>query len=227
MVKLAERLTGAPNRYTFLYIEGRPESARTIIEFSPESIMAWRDHSPLAGLSSLLMVPAFVFLAAPHATPRQPLTAACGAAAANAMGSELVKLEPTGKLATAAGTIELKPLMSPFGVAVTPEGRLLYDATVSVRNLPDPSSLGPYTTYVVWLATPSLDQLRNLGSIAVDKPLTARVDFIKMMYMVTAEPNARGEKWTGPVLLVGRSSSARVQNLAGCDIYDEQSRMGG
>src|SRR5712692_373818 len=78
MVKLAERLTGAPNRYTFLYIEGRPESARTIIEFSPESIMAWRDHSPLAGLSSLLMVPAFVFLAAPHATPRQPLTAACG-----------------------------------------------------------------------------------------------------------------------------------------------------
>ena len=125
-------------------------------------------------------------------------------------------------------TIELVPVASPFGVAVTPDGRLMYDANITVKNLPEPSSLGPtFTTYVVWLATPSLDKLRNLGPIKLGQTVTARVDFTKMMYMITPEPNATGQKWTGPVVLVGRSASARVQNLAGCDIYDEQSRMGG
>ncbi|MBI4420293.1 MAG: hypothetical protein HY560_05660 [Gemmatimonadetes bacterium] len=185
--------------------------------------MHWRNHGPLATLSSLLVVPGIVLISAsPAAAPRT-----AGAACTAGLGVEVVKLEPTGKLATAAGTIELKPVMSPFGVGITVDGRYLYDATVTVQNLPDPSSLGPYTTYVVWLATPSLDKLRNLGPITPGTSLTARVDFIKMMYMVTAEANAKGEKWAGPILLVGRSSSARVQNLAGCDIYDEQNRMGG
>ena len=188
--------------------------------------MLSRDHIPFAGLSTLLLVPGFMFFAAQRPLVPRLSTTACAADAA-ALGVELVELEPTGKLATAAGVIELRPVMSPFGVGVSVDGRYVYDATVTVQNLPDPSSLGPYTTYVVWLATPSLDKLRNLGPITPGKPLTARVDFIKMMYMVTAEATAKSVKWAGPVLLVGRSSSARVQNLAGCDIYDEQSRMGG
>jgi hypothetical protein len=31
----------------------------------------------------------------------------------------------------------------------------------------------------------------------------------------------------GAIVLVGRSASARVQNLAGCDIYDTTGGMGG
>jgi hypothetical protein len=126
----------------------------------------------------------------------------------------------------ASGIIELKPLMSPFGVSVTTDGRYQFDATTTVKNLPEPSSMGPYTTWVLWVATPSLEKIRNLGAIKNGQPLTARVDFTKMMYMVSAEPNATVDKFHA-LVLVGRSASARVQNLAGCDIYDEQSRMGG
>ena len=141
----------------------------------------------------------------------------------------MVDLQPTGRIALASGTIALTPVMSPFGLAVTAEGRPIYDATIVVKNLPDPASLGAFQTFVVWLASPSLDQMTSLGPITNDKAITARVDFIKMMYIVSAEPkgNVSGQKFTGPIVLVGRSASARVQNMAGCDIYDTTGGMGG
>lgn len=186
--------------------------------------MHWRD--PLTSLSSLLLLPGAVLLT-PHPPAAQPASAC--RAGADVVAAEMVELQPTGKIALAGGMIELKPVMSPFGLALTAEGRTIYDATVTVKNLPDPSSLGGYQTYVVWLATPSLDQIRNLGPITNERPITARVDFLKMMYIVTAETKANGlgERFAGPILLVGRSASARVQNMAGCDIYDTSGGMGG
>jgi hypothetical protein len=44
--------------------------------------------------------------------------------------------------------------------------------------------------------------------------------------MLSAEASDKGTRWAGPLLMVGRSSSARVQSLAGCDIYDNGG-MGG
>lgn len=177
-------------------------------------------RTALTSLGSFLALPAVLFWAPP--APRPLSSAAC-------VAGETLELQPTGKLALAGGNIALVPVMSPFGLAVTSEGRGIQDATITVKNLPDPSSLGAFQHYVVWLATPSLDQLKNLGPISNDKPLTARVDFVKQMYMVTAEPasNLKGAKWTGPIILVGRSASARVQNMAGCDIYDTTGGMGG
>jgi len=182
-----------------------------------------RIHVPLASLGGLVLVPGMVFLGGhrPHAAT--PTVAECRAN----LGIEIVPLQPTGSVATASGTIELKPLMSPFGVSVTTDGRYIYDASITVKNLPDPSSLGAFKVWVVWVATPSLDKIRNLGPIKNGEPITARVDFTKMMYMVSAEQSATLDRFKGQLVLVGRSSSARVQNLAGCDIYDEQSRMGG
>ena len=176
----------------------------------------------MLSLSAVLLLPGLALLGQPQDTVR-PSLAMCRAAAAN----EMVDLQPTGSVAVAGGSIELKPLMSPFGVSVTTSGNYIYDATITVKNLPAPSSLGPYTVWVVWVATPSLDKIRNLGAITPGQPITARVDFTKMMYMVSAEQNATLDRFKGQLVLVGRSSSARVQNLAGCDIYDEQSRMGG
>jgi hypothetical protein len=180
----------------------------------------------LVTIGSLAAIPGLPLLAPAPTPPVVPsVPAACSAVA-----TEVVELLPTGKLALVGGTIELKPEMSPFGLALTPEGRPIYNATVTVKNLPSPSSLGPYAAFVVWLATPSLDQMQNLGPITNDKPITARVDFVKMMYMVTAEPaeNVKGDKFSsGAIVLVGRSASARVQNMAGCDIYDTTGGMGG
>jgi hypothetical protein len=186
--------------------------------------MTNRDNTPMALLSALLIVPLLAPAAAPNRVARP--SSSCAAS----LATELVDLQTTGKIALAGGTIALKPVMSPFGIAVTPEGRGIFDATTTVKGLPDPSSLGPqFNTYVLWVASPSLDQVRNLGPIKNDTPVTARVDFMKMMYMVTAEStaNAKGAMFKGAIVLVGRSASARVQNLAGCDIYDTANGMGG
>jgi len=171
----------------------------------------------LMSLGGLLLIPAV----RPSQAPVAPVAAMC------TVGTEIVDLQPTGSIATAGGAIELKPVMSPFGVSVTTDGRYQYDATATVKNLPAANSMGNFTTWVLWVATPSLDKIRNLGAITPGKPVSARVDFTKMMYMVSAEQTDKGATFKGPLVLVGRSASAKVQNLAGCDIYDEQSRMGG
>ncbi len=183
--------------------------------------MSWRAHTSLLALGGFLAAPAFTV------DPEARRIPVRSAASCPAVGSEIVDLAPTGAVPMAGGSIELKPLMSPFGVSVTVDGRYQYDASATVKNLPAPSTLGDgYTTWVLWVATPSLDKIRNLGAIKNGQPITARVDFTKMMYMVSAEKTASSEKFNA-LVLVGRSASARVMNLAGCDIYDEQSRMGG
>jgi len=184
--------------------------------------MATPDRTPLMSMTALVL-PALLL---PLGTvPGAPSDAGCRVG----LAIEVVDLQTTGKIAMAGGAIQLKPVMSTFGLAVTPEGRPIFDATTTAKNLPDPSSLGPFTTYVLWVASPSLDQVRNLGPITNEKPVTTRVDFIKQMYMVTAEgaANAKGTMFKGAIVLVGRSASARVQNLAGCDIYDTTGGMGG
>ena len=183
--------------------------------------MSWRVHLPLLSLGAFLVLPGSP---TPAPTGLGPGGAVCRS---SAVLNEIVPLLPTGSVGNASGSIELKPLMSPFGVSVTPEGRYVFDATITVKNLPEPASLGPYTVWVVWLATPSLEKIRNLGAIKPGQSITARVDFTKMMYIVSAEQTAALDRFKGQLVLVGRSASARVQNLAGCDIYDEQSQMGG
>src|ERR1041384_2835466 len=165
----------------------------------------------MLSLSTMLLLPGLALLGQPQDTLR-PSLAMCRAA-----GNEIVDMQPTGSVAVASGSIGSNPLMSPFGVSVTTAGNYIYDATITVKNLPAPSSLGPYTVWVVWVATPSLDKIRNLGTIKNGQPITARVDFTKMMYMVSAEQSATLDRFKGQLVLVGRSASARVQNLAGCD----------
>lgn len=181
--------------------------------------MARRDRTPLLSLGSLLVLPGLIL---PFAQSGRPMSCAT-------VATEIVDLQTTGKIAMAGGTIQLKPVMSPFGLALTAEGRGVFDASTTVKNLPDAASLGPFNTYVLWVASPSLDQVRNLGPVTNGVPVTARVDFVKMMYMVTAEAtvNVKSPMFKGAIVLVGRSASARVQNMAGCDIYDTTGGMGG
>ena len=169
------------------------------------------------------ILPALSFLPVSLAGPVDPTGVAC---VGPDLSPEVIELVSTGKLARAAGTVQLVPGTSPFGIAVTADGRPLFDASLSVEGLPEPSYFGPYTMYVAWMATPNLDRIRNLGPVAAEHPVTTRVDWNKTMFMVSAEETAGLPRWTGPLLMVGRSSSARVRSLAGCDIYGVEG-MGG
>ena len=60
--------------------------------------------------------------------------------------------------------VELGRAASPFDVATNQIGNQRFDASLVLSGLPAPSSLGPYTTYVAWVAPPSLDPSIKLGA---------------------------------------------------------------
>ena len=119
----------------------------------------------------------------------------------------------------ASGWVELRPAASPFGLAATRDGRTIYDIDITVADLPAPSSLGSYTVYEAWLATPKLDLIRDLGPISVGVPLHAQVDWNKFTVLVSAESAPVRSRWSDAVALVGRSPSSLMQSFAGHPFY--------
>ena len=87
------------------------------------------------------------------------------AAAILPLGPYDIILLNTAKTPTAKGTARLVWAQSPFGVTVTADGRARYEGQLSLTGLPEPASLGPYSTYVAWAATTNLDKWYRLGAV--------------------------------------------------------------
>ena len=68
-----------------------------------------------------------------------------GAASVPSRRSTASTLYPTPDLGGVSGEIALLPARSPFGVAVTVDGRPRHHLVATIRGLPDPKSLGPFT----------------------------------------------------------------------------------
>src|SRR5436853_6485872 len=62
-----------------------------------------------------------------------------------------------------SGQLSLGRAPGPFTVAVTAAGHIRYAPTMILSGLPAPASLGPYTRYVAWLATPVMYPVVRLG----------------------------------------------------------------
>lgn len=118
-----------------------------------------------------------------------------------------------------SGWVALAPARSPFALDVTPDGRVVYDLEIVVHGLPAPSSLGHYTVYEAWLATPKLDLIHPLGPIRNDAPLRAQADWNKFTVFISAEATPGAKKWSG-VVLVGRSPSSLMQSFVGHPFYN-------
>lgn len=130
------------------------------------------------------------------------------------------RLAPTDKAPRAVGWVQLVPAMSPFAVSVTRDGRLVYDLDITAHDLPPIEWLGTYSGYVVWLASPNLEVVRRLGAIRNDSTIHATADWNKFTVIVTAEPAKVGQKWSGAVVLVGRSPSSLMQSFADHPFYN-------
>ena len=122
-----------------------------------------------------------------------------------------IDLFSTTRGGDATGVVALRRPWSPFGVTVTPEGRHRNEVTAWIEGLPDPASLGPYTTYVAWATPLGLDPLIKLGEVANGRNELGEIAFNKYMILVTAEGSARVTERTGPLVIRGRSPSSRMQ----------------
>ena len=107
-----------------------------------------------------------------------------------------VRLLPTPTGGQASGMAELGRVSSPFGVALTPDGRQRYRLTLSLVDAPAPSALGSYRELVAWAVSPRLDAWINLGPVRNGVNRLGEVALNKFTLMVTAEADASGTEQT-------------------------------
>jgi hypothetical protein len=138
------------------------------------------------------------------------LAAALLAAAA---GPFDIPLRSTSTVPGARGTARLVFAPSPFGVAVTAEGVSSYDVRLEVTGLPQPSSLGAYTSYVAWAATTDLSRWHRLGTVRNGSTTVGRAELNKFLLIITLEQDSLAMKRSGPTVLHGPSPSTWLQSL--------------
>ena len=122
-----------------------------------------------------------------------------------------LELLPRPEAADAGGVVELGRANSPFDVALTAEGSQRYAVTLDLHGLPTPQSLGPYTTYVAWVAAPSLDPIAKLGEVKNGRTVVGEVSWDKFLVFVSAERSATVTEQRGRIVLRGLSPSIRLQ----------------
>ena len=102
---------------------------------------------------------------------------------------------------------------SPFGVAVTADGRASYDVRIEASGLPAPATLGTYSTYVAWAVSTDLKEWHRLGPVTNGISVVGHAELNKFLLVVTAEPNAAARAHSGPTILHGTSASALLQSF--------------
>jgi hypothetical protein len=123
-----------------------------------------------------------------------------------------IALHNTPKTPTASGRARLVFATSPFGVAVTADGRASYDVQIDAEGLPAPSSLGAFDTYVAWAVTTDLKRWDRLGEIANGKNTVGHAELNKFLLVITAE-SKRSTSHAGPTVLHGTSPSGWLQSF--------------
>jgi len=135
------------------------------------------------------------------------------------MAPETVRMRPTQQAPGSRGTMVLMLPNSPYGVTVDSDGRQAYDVRVEIGQLRRRDGLH----YVVWAATPELDQFVRLGVLGAENHVSGPVAWNKFLVFVSEEPSADVETWTGPILLTGLSPSGRMHTMAGHGPFEDVS----
>mgnify|MGYP001605721147 FL=1 len=124
-----------------------------------------------------------------------------------------IPLFATPRAPSAQGVAKLVYAASPFGVAVTADGRARYDVQVTASGLPKPSALGAYSAYVAWEVTPDLATWVRLGAVTNGTTTVGTTEFNKFLFVITAESSGSSERHDGPAVLHGTSPSGWLQSF--------------
>jgi suppressor of ftsI len=170
-----------------------------------------------ASLGASTLAPALHAQRATHPTavcaraPTHPPSAGTRAPRVPAPDLYCIDLVPAPDLASAAGAVELRRISSPFGAAVTADGRHVWDLRLTLAGLPDPRTLGDFTTYVAWAATPTFDPVIRLGEVRNGRVDAGRIALNTFLILISAEQSPDVPTRRGRLVLRGRSASALMQ----------------
>ena len=121
-----------------------------------------------------------------------------------------IPLFPTPAAEGVQGHARLVYAPSPFGVAVTADGRARYDVQITVSGLAAPRGTG---AYVAWDVSPDLTQWHRLGTITNGRTTLGEIALNKFLLVITAERSAAPATHGGPVVLRGYSPSIWLQQF--------------
>lgn len=124
-----------------------------------------------------------------------------------------IPLFNTPRTATAKGHARLVFAPSPFGIAVTADGRAVYDVQLELSGLPDPATLGAYSTYVAWEVSTDLGHWERLGAVSNGTSTVGHASLNKFLIVITAEASAAPVAHAGPTALHGTSPSGWLQSF--------------
>ncbi len=122
--------------------------------------------------------------------------------------------------AAATGTGEVAFSASPFGVALGEDGSYEYDFALRFERL----RLPPQGVFVVWTATPALDQVAVAGPLEDPGIFKGSVAWNKFLVVITLEPefDPGATAWTGPVVVRGMSRSGMMHTMAGHGAFEQE-----
>jgi FtsP/CotA-like multicopper oxidase with cupredoxin domain len=121
-----------------------------------------------------------------------------------------IELVPAPGIAGVSGRVELGNFPGPFTVAVSADGRARFRLILSTTGLPSPVTLGPYTAYVAWVTTPTMDSTVRHGPVTNGRTTLGIVDLEKFTFLVTAERGPHPRRPGSRVVLRGQSPATRL-----------------
>jgi FtsP/CotA-like multicopper oxidase with cupredoxin domain len=145
-------------------------------------------------------------------TTHQPTASVCASGDDPAASGALncMTLVPVPDFPSATATIQLRPVSSPFGVAVRADGRPRYRLIAAFDGLAPPRSLGPYAVYVAWAYTLALDSAVRLGPVTNGAVDLGEISFSQFRILVSAERSLHVTQRSPKLILRGTSPSARL-----------------
>jgi len=122
-----------------------------------------------------------------------------------------IELIAAPRITGVSGRVELLVRPGPFTVDVTASGVLRFSPVISLEGLPPPASLGAYSTYVAWVATPVMDAVSRLGEVRNGRAELPAIALDKFIILITAEASANVTAPSGAFILRGASPTTRLQ----------------
>ena len=128
-----------------------------------------------------------------------------------------IEMIGTPDLRRFTGTAYMRPPASPFTAPVTADGVHRWQISLHIDSLPDPRSLGDYTTYVAWAAPPTFSPMVRLGSVpwvatneAITTTLEEDVAFNRFTILITLEADAHAREPGDEFVLRGLAPAMRM-----------------
>ncbi len=114
----------------------------------------------------------------------------------------------------AKGKAVMKFNPNPFGISITKDGSYRHRLDIKLNKVNKPKK----GTFVAWVTTPNLSEVKMLGSLGENLETSGTVDWNKYIVVITLEkavPKSTSSMWFGPIAFRGLSRSGLMHTMAG------------